>query len=58
MSSLMLVCTYKHELILFHNALTINLSSLNHEYFLAMFLFNYQIISFHNIIDEDPLPAT
>jgi hypothetical protein len=58
MSSLAPACTRKHELIPFHNALMINLSSLNHVYFLAMFVFNYQIITFHIFIDEDPLPTT
>jgi hypothetical protein len=44
-SGLMPACAHIHEIISFHNALTMNLSSFNHEYFLIMFVSNYLSIT-------------
>jgi hypothetical protein len=48
-------CTCIHELIPFHIYSCVK--SFNQVYFLIMFVFNYQIITFHNFIDDDPLSA-
>jgi hypothetical protein len=45
MSSLASVCTHEHELMPFHSALMINLSSFNHRYFLTMFVSNHRSIT-------------